>query len=192
MATDKKLKRELIEWGIIILIPLLLYLTGTHTEVIGQIQRVALIPDLLRPDIKIPLEEQADASYNFKIINSEGERIDFNDFKGKTVFVNFWATWCAPCIAEMPGIQNLYDEVGQEVVFVMISLDAESKKTWEFANKKGFSFPVYRMDTMIPQVYERQVIPTTYVIAPNGKIVSERHGMAKYDSDEFRDFLLGL
>ncbi|MDA1120763.1 MAG: TlpA disulfide reductase family protein [Bacteroidetes bacterium] len=169
-----------------------MYLTSTHTEVIGQIQRVVLIPGLLRPDIEILPEDQADASYDFKIINSGGELIDFNKFHGQTVFINFWATWCAPCIAEMPGIQNLYDEVGQEVVFVMISLDAEPQKTWEFANKKGFSFPVYRMGTMIPQVYERQVIPTTYVIAPNGKIVSERHGMAKYNTDSFRDFLLAL
>jgi len=192
MKISKKFKRELIEWGAIIAVPLTLYLTGTHTEVIGQIQRVVLIPGLLQPDIEIPLEEQADASYDFNIINAKGDRTDFNDFKGKTVFVNFWATWCAPCIAEMPGIEALFEDVGSKVEFVMISLDTDPGEAWEFADKKGFSFPVYRMGTRIPSVYEHRVIPTTYVIAPNGKIVSEHHGMAKYNTDSFRDFLLSF
>ncbi len=190
--SKKKLKRELIEWTIIIAIPLGLYLTGTHTVVIGNIQRVVLMTGIFAPDVDIPLSKQKDASYDFKLTNQEGERLNFADFKGKTVFVNFWATWCAPCIAEMPDIQNLYDKTGQEIEFVMISVDNEPDRTWNFADKNGFTFPIYRRGSLIPDVYERQVIPTTFVISPEGKIVAERHGMAKYDTEEFRDFLVGL
>ena len=110
----------------------------------------------------------------------------------KLQVINFWATWCAPCIAEMPDIQSLYQKTGDQVEFVMISLDNTADKTWNFVDTKGFDFPVYRLSSRIPEVYERQVIPTTYVISPDGKIVAERHGMAKYDTDEFREFLVGL
>ena len=132
------------------------------------------------------------ASYDFVLETKEGEKVRFDEFRGKTVFINFWATWCAPCIAEMPDIQGLYDKVGDKVEFVMISVDAQPEKTWNFAENKGFTFPVYRRASLIPAVYEREVIPTTFVLSPDGKIVAERHGMAKYDSDDFREFLLAL
>ncbi len=192
VESRKKLKRELIAWGLIIAIPPGLYLTGTHTVVIGNIQRVVLMTGLFTPDIDIPPDKQKEAAYDFKLTNRNGERLDFAEFKGKTVFMNFWATWCAPCIAEMPDIQNLYDKTGNEVVFVMISVDNEPDRTWNFADKKGFTFPIYRRGSLIPDVYERQVIPTTFVISPEGKIVAERHGMSKYNTDEFREFLTGL
>jgi len=190
--TKKSLKRELIEWGLIIAIPLGLYLTGTHTIVLGSIQRVVLMSGIFTPDFDIPESDQKNASYDFKLTNQQGERLDFSKFKGKTVFLNFWATWCAPCIAEMPDIQNLYDKTRSDVEFVMISVDSDPQKTWGFADKKGFTFPIYRRSSLIPEVYERQVIPTTFVISPEGKIVAERHGMAKYDTEEFREFLVGL
>ncbi len=190
--TKKKLKRELIEWALIIAIPLALYITGTHTTVIGGLQTVVLMTGIFTPELDIPPSEQKDASYDFKLINQQDEQLDFSELKGKTVFVNFWATWCAPCIAEMLDIQNLYDKMGDEIEFVMISVDNEPQRTWDFANKKGFTFPVYRRNSLIPEVYERQVIPTTFVISPEGKIVAERHGMAKYDTEEFRKFLVGL
>ena len=188
----KNIKRELIEWGIIIAIPLGLYLSGTHTAVIGNIQGIILMTGIFTPDYDIPLTDQKDASYDFRLINQAGEKLDFAEFKGKTVFVNFWATWCAPCIAEMPDIQKLYEQTGDQVEFVMISVDNEADRTWNFANTKGFTFPVYRRNSLIPEIYERQVIPTTFVISPEGKIVAERHGMAKYNTEEFRSFLLQL
>ncbi len=192
MKSKKKLRRELIEWGLVLGIPLILYLTGSHATVLGFIQRGILWTGIFRPSISIPAEEQLTASYDFKLTDQEGQRLDFEEFRGKTVFLNFWATWCAPCIAEMPDIQNLYDKAGDKVEFVMISVDNTADKTWKFVDKNGFDFPVYRMSSLIPKVFERQVIPTTYVISPEGKIVAERHGMAKYDTDEFREFLVGL
>ncbi|MEQ9425814.1 MAG: TlpA disulfide reductase family protein [Cyclobacteriaceae bacterium] len=188
----KNIKRELIEWAVIIIIPLTLYLTGTHTEVIGQIQRVVLMPGFLTPDIEIPVEDQLTASYDLKLTDKEGQQIGFEKFQGKTVFMNFWATWCAPCIAEMPDIESLYRELGDNVEFVMISIDNDPQKARDFIDKKGFTLPVYRQASRMPAVYERTVIPTTYVISPEGKIVAERHGMAKYNTSEFKEFLLSF
>lgn len=190
----KSLKRELIEWGVFLGIIAGLYLTGLHTEVLGFLQRGILKTGLIKPDMESDIEDLPEASYDLKLINENGEVVDLAEFKGKTIFINLWATWCPPCIAEMPEIQNLYEDVNnnQNIVFAMISLDDEAEKTWKFIENKGYTFPVYRLATNLPQAYSSQSIPTTFVISPQGKIAATHRGMASYDNNKFREFLLSL
>lgn len=190
----KSLKRELIEWGIFLGIIATLYLTGLHTDVIGFLQRGVLKTGLIKPDMETEMEDLPAASYDLKLMNESGEILDFQQLKGKTIFINFWATWCPPCIAEMPEIQNLYEDVkkNQDIVFAMISLDDEPEKAWQFVEKKEYSFPVYRLASNLPSVYSSQSIPTTFVISPEGKIAATHRGMASYDNKKFREFLLSL
>ena len=62
--------------------------------------------------------------YNFKVKDLNGKVIDFKTFKGKTLFLNVWATWCGPCRVEMPSIQKLYDKINNdEIVFIMLAVD---------------------------------------------------------------------
>jgi len=168
-----------------------LYITGLHTEAIGMLQRVILSSHIMTANI-IDEEDQVNADYQFKLRDTEGDIVDFSTLEGKTVFINIWATWCPPCIAEMPDIQDLYEKVNHEVVFVMISQDKDFETAKKFVSKKGFNFPIYQLATPLPGVYYSQSIPTTFVIAPNGKIVSKTTGMAKYDTEGFREFLEGL
>ncbi|MDB5262341.1 MAG: alkyl hydroperoxide reductase [Adhaeribacter sp.] len=113
--------------------------------------------------------------------------------KGKVIFMNFWATWCPPCIAEMPNIQSLYEKVKSEnIAFVMVSLDDDPAKAQKFINRKKFTFPVYTPNGALPPVYAGQVIPTTFVISPDGRIVARKDGMADYDNQEFREFLQNM
>jgi thiol-disulfide isomerase/thioredoxin len=186
----KTYKRELIEWTILVVVGLTLYLTGWHTEVIGQLQRVVLATGVMKPDT----EENPDknASYDFRLVNMGGRMVEFSEFQGQTVFLNFWATWCPPCIAEMPDIQDLYEKKGNDVAFVMISLDEDPDKARRFIERKGFDFPVYFPSSRLPSVYPHRTIPTTYVISPEGKIALSQSGMAKYDTEGFRKFLDGL
>lgn len=186
----KSYKRELIEWTILVVVALTLYLTGWHTEVIGQLQRVVLATGIMTPDTEE--DPTNNASYDLRLVNMGGRQIDFEVFKGQTVFLNFWATWCPPCIAEMPDIHDLYEKKGEEVAFVMISLDEDPDKARRFIERKGFDFPVYFLASSLPDVYDPRSIPTTYVISPEGKIALSQHGMAKYDTDGFRQFLDGL
>lgn len=187
-----KIKREIIEWIVMIVVFLGLYLTGMHTQVIGTIQRVILAPGLIKPEILYE-EDQLNVSYDFKLLDAQGKTVSFEEFKGKTIFLNLWATWCPPCIAEMPDINDLYGKMDlNEVVFVMISRDDDFQKALNFTKKKEYDFPVYSLATRMPQVFESNTIPTTFIISPEGKIVAVRKGMAKYDSEEFRNFLIGL
>ncbi len=184
-----KLNKEVREWIIMLSVIGVLFFTGWYKDVAGFLQRGLLETGIMEPSI---LEDTRMAAYNFQLINEDGRTINFSEFKGKTIFMNFWATWCPPCIAEMPDIHDLYKKVDSDVVFVMVSVDEQHEKAMHFVEKKGFDFPIYFLNSGLPNTYETNSIPTTYVISPDGEIVAEQHGLSKYDTEEFRSFLLSL
>lgn len=193
MKKKKTLRRELIEWSAIIGIFALLFFTGLHTTVIGSIQRIVLYTGILQP--KTLPESSTPASYAFTLQNEKGELIHMDGFRNKVVFINIWATWCPPCIAEMPDIQSLYNRMKEDnisVEFIMLSVDEDPEKAFAFSKKRGYTFPVYTSTGKMPDVYQSSAIPTTFVISPEGYIVARREGMAKYNTKKFRQFLEDL
>ncbi len=193
MAKKKSLKQNSFEWALILGIPAILYLTGLHTEVIGRIQQGMLYTGLIRPEISLPEDKQVKADYDLSLLSLDGNLIHLSDYKGKVIFLNLWASWCPPCVAEMPNIHELYKKTDNEdVVFFMVSLDDTAEKASEFIKKYGYTFPVYLPAGYIPDVFRSPTIPTTFIISPDGKIVSKREGMAQYDTPAFRSFLKGL
>lgn len=190
----KGFKRELIEWGLILSVIGFLYFTGLHVPVIGNLQRVLLWTGLMNPDTEVVQSDQKSANYNLPLLTLDGKNSSLADFKGETIFLNFWATWCPPCIAEMPNIQSLYDELSEEknIRFVMVSLDEDHQKATNYIDRKDYTMPVYFLNGRKPGSYNSTVVPTTYVISPEGNIVLERRGMANYHSEEFKQFLLNL
>lgn len=188
MKKKKSVKREIIEWAIFLGILGFLFGTGLHTPVFGFIQGLILKTGIMQPSIDA--SDKVAADYNFVLMDAEGQRVPFTEFEDKVVFVNFWATWCPPCVAEMPDIHDLYREMdGKEIEFVLISLDDDFEKAKNFVKKKDFDFPIYQMASSLPSVYESRAIPTTYVISPNGEIVVTKSGMAKYNTKKFKNFL---
>ena len=133
--------------------------------------------------------------YDFRIKDMQGNVIDFNKFKGKTIFINLWATWCGPCRVEMPSIQKLYDRVNHdEIVFVILSLDENKnhQKILNYISDRALTLPVYQPASSLPAVLDVPSIPTTFVIDPKGKIVSKKVGAANFDNEKFEKFLSGL
>ena len=191
MKKKKSIKKEIIEWAIFLGILGFLFGTGLHTPVFGFLQGLILKTGIIQPSIDESTTELAD--YNFVLIDKEGNRKSFTDYKGKVVFVNFWATWCPPCIAEMPDIHDLYTEMeSTDIKFVLIALDDDFQKAKNFVKKKEFDFPIYQLASPLPKVFESSAIPTTYVISPEGKIVVSKSGMAKYHTKKFKNFLKEL
>lgn len=130
--------------------------------------------------------------YNFKIKDLEGNVVDFSSFKGKTIFLNVWATWCGPCRIEMPSIQSLHDKVDNDnVVFVMLAVDERGHfdKVINYVKDKGFTFPVYVPHEYLPEQLMVRTIPTTFIINSKGKIESRETGAANYDTEKFLNFL---
>jgi thiol-disulfide isomerase/thioredoxin len=131
-------------------------------------------------------------NYNFSLNDLKGDVMDVNQLKGKTIFLNIWATWCGPCRVEMPSIQKLYDQVDHEkVLFIMLSVDRSQdlNKVKDFVNDKAYTFPVYMPAGSLPDQLQVGSIPVTFIIGPDGKIVSKLTGAANYDTPEFKGYL---
>ena len=126
--------------------------------------------------------------------SATGERINIAEPGDKFIFLNLWATWCPPCIAEMPSIQALKNKVTNKdgVVFLMADVDSDLKKSGAFMQKKNYTFDVYAPASTIPETLFSGTIPTTVIINKEGKIVFHHQGMADYDSEEMVKFLNDL
>ena len=189
MTEKRKTKRELIEWILLLSIVGIVYFGGWHTEVIGKVQQVVLSTGILSPQ-EVSTHEVA--SYDLLLEDMSGKQKELRDFENEVVFMNYWATWCPPCIAEMPDINNLYHEMKDSVSFVMISLDENEDKARDFIDRKKFDFPVYFLRSSVPNTYDIHSIPTTYVLSREGTIKYEVHGMSKYNTKKFRMTLSDL
>lgn len=128
------------------------------------------------------------SNYNWQLTDQDGMAFNFNETKGKVVFLNFWATWCPPCIAEMPSIEALYRDYKDKVVFVLVSNeDVETINT--FKNKNNYNFKVCSPVSKPPSNFQTRSIPQTYVIDKSGKIVMDKSGAANWNSDTVRAVL---
>lgn len=109
---------------------------------------------------------------DFGLYNLEGQYISLSEMLGSLVMLNFWATWCPPCVYEMPYIQQVYDEwLDKGLVVLAINVGESSSQVGQFMQDYGFSFPVL-LDTkqVIAQKYNIRGIPTTFFIDKNGVI----------------------
>lgn len=193
MAKDKKprvSKRDLIELGVIVVIFLVIYLTGSQAEVFGRVQGLILKTGIMNASVEE--DEATIANLNFSLTDINRNEIAMSSFRGKTVFINIWATWCPPCVAEMPGINKLHNRVASEdIVFIMISQDNSLDKAYNWVQKKEFDFDVYATSNL-PNQFRTGAVPSTFVISPEGELVLTKTGIANYDTRKFEDFLLGL
>ena len=123
--------------------------------------------------------------------DGEGNRIDVANQTGKVVFINFWATWCPPCIAEMPSIDKLYQQfkADERVVFVMVDVDNHYEKSKKFMADKKLSLPVHVPSGDIPEQWLGGAIPTTIILDKAGQIATKHEGMADYSRPEVADFI---
>lgn len=187
-------KKELVKWMVTIGIVAFLVITGLHKPIISGIQKAILATGIVQPDIEIEKSiSKKKIDLNVLLVNEQGAVVNLNDFKGKVLFINFWATWCPPCRAEMPGIQNLYEKFRtRDIAFVMVSSDRAFQSAIDYKKENGFSFPIYQLKSAMPVELESQVLPSTYVLNREGQIVVTETGMAKYDSDKFVAFITGL
>lgn len=126
--------------------------------------------------------------------DGNGKTIALNDLKGKVVFINFWATWCPPCITEMPSINELKAKFNgnENIVFLMVDVDGKHKKAQAFMDKRKFDLPVYVPHSEIPKEYLGGAIPTTIILDKNGAIAARIEGGRDYSAPEILNGLKKL
>src|SRR5688572_10374333 len=112
--------------GILVLIGIL-KITGALSSISYYANAALMKTGIMDANAEGDSEDAEKFDYNFTLKTLTGEAVDFNQFKGKVVFINLWATWCGPCRVEMPSIQELYNEIDKEKIqFVMLSLDRDA------------------------------------------------------------------
>ncbi len=148
---------------------------------------------LSRPDFPKNVLSIGKMARSGHITSTDGNRLLLSELEGKVVFLGFWATWCPPCKAEMPSVQNLYNTMKGEkdVVFLMVS-NEESHTVRDFMQKNRYDFPVWLTDSSLPAHLNVEAIPTTFIIDRKGDIVFAHTGAARWDDPVCADFLKKL
>ncbi|WP_318345825.1 TlpA family protein disulfide reductase [Flagellimonas baculiformis] len=181
-----KLSKEQISNAIWILALVLILFTpvGFHLRVwANKVIAATLSADVVEDEEQITLED-----YHWNLVDLEGKQIDFQSTKGKVAVVNVWATWCPPCVAELPSFVELYGDYKDKVVFAFVAND-EKAKVEAFLKKKGYGLPVYFQASEAPQELTGSTIPATYIISKSGKIVVDEKGAANWNSERTRALL---
>ena len=137
-----------------------------------------LLPDK-EPPAQAPETAQAPVQVpDFTVYDDSGTAYRLSDFLGKPIVLNFWASWCGPCKAEMPDIEACYQTYGDEIHFLIVNLTDGQSETLETASgfiaEQGYTFPVYYDTTMeAAYAYAISAIPATFFIDAQGNLVSQ-------------------
>lgn len=143
---------------------------------------------LFSPSVLIEEEQEHIAGYSWSLVQENGENFNFETLKGKVVLVNFWATWCPPCIAEMSSLQELYDDYNQKIEFVFVT-DDSFKTVNQFLKKNDYNLPIYRSVSNFNKIFEVKSIPRTFLVDKNGKIIIDKTGAANWNSETVREII---
>lgn len=165
----------------------LMIIPQTRMPIQVFIQRiVSFSPSEINKNERVTLK---DYHWNLNELNSG--IVNLSQSEGKVIIINFWATWCPPCVAEMPELQKLYDEFGEKVDFYFIA-NEKPETVNLFLEKKGFNLPVFLQIEKSPKELETSSLPTTFLISKNGEIVMRKTGAASWNSSSVHKVLEDL
>jgi thiol-disulfide isomerase/thioredoxin len=141
------------------------------------------------PGRRQPLEDAAmdePAEYDWSLTDLNEQPVPFSRFKRKTVFLNIWATWCRPCVGEMPSIASLSQNPrlkDKDIEFVCVSTDDSAARVNQFLRDKNWPMTVLRAQAL-PAVFQSDAIPATYLITPGGRVVASLVGANDWNTEE--------
>ncbi len=129
----------------------------------------------------------------FKLTDLQGDSVSMTDLHGKVVFLNIWATWCAPCREEMPSMEKLYEQLHGDKGFVMLAISQDTSSREEvmaYVKKHGYHFDVL-LDpkNAVAEAYNVSVVPETFIIDREGRIVAHHSGAFDWSQPAIRDAL---
>jgi thiol-disulfide isomerase/thioredoxin len=184
---NKKNLKKYISNGIFILIlALIIFVPSAKALVIQGLMKIGLF----NPDIQTE-KIATSPTLDLRFKDQNGNVVTLSELKGKVVFLNFWATWCPPCLAEMPSINKLYEQHkgNNDVVFIMIDADNNFAKANGYMKNRNYSMPVYQMASSVPEQLFAGSLPTTIVFDKQGRLSFKHEGAANYHSKKFVEFM---
>ena len=178
--------------GILIIGVAFFYFTEKGKSIKRRVRLELVGTGLIGPKNEPQTDKQTEFDYSGTFMDMEGNRVSLDQFKGKTLFINIWASWCGPCRIEMPYIHSLYDKLKDNgnIAFLMVATDNDFGKSKTFIQDKGYTFPVFHADEGLNSSLYTKAIPTTVVVSPEGKVIYYLNGTNNFDTDQFRNFLI--
>ncbi|KXS49428.1 MAG: alkyl hydroperoxide reductase [Halanaerobium sp. 4-GBenrich] len=120
---------------------------------------------------------------DFSLTNLNDQKVNLSDYRGQKVFLNFWASWCPPCRAEMPDLEKLNQKYGAEVAVLAVNIGESKSTAANFIMENKLNLPVLLdIDKKTAQNYLVRAIPTTYILNEDGIIVEKTFGALSYQS----------
>jgi len=146
------------------------------------------------PYFRVYEVEAGDVAPSFELRTEDGAGLSLRDYDGKWVLLNFWATYCGPCVAEMPSLNQLHQELsGRGLVVVGISIDEDAEAYRRFIARMGIKFPTARDPSgEVMRRYGTQLVPETYLINPQGTVVRKYVSWQDWSSPDIMNYLSSL
>ena len=179
-------------WGSIIFYAVIFFFVF-NTDAKSWVLRQVIATGVLDTGIKKDPPDKQPVNTSFSFSSPEGNTLTSSTLQGKVVFINFWASWCPPCRAEMPSLNSLYLTLKNDnrFVFLFVSEDDDRTKASEYLKKNNFSIPVYYRNQASTEMFSG-TLPTTIVLDKEGNIVMKHTGLAGYDNKKFISQLKSL
>ncbi|MFK8027607.1 MAG: TlpA disulfide reductase family protein [Gammaproteobacteria bacterium] len=138
---------------------------------------------------KVPNTEAS----NFTLMSAHGSDISLSDYEGKFVVLNFWATWCPPCVKEMPALNKLHNKLsGSSLEVVGVHVGPALATVKQFLKDKPVDFDILIDKNMSLSSWQVSGLPTTFLISPSGKVIYKATGEREWGSDEMVKFIRGV
>lgn len=128
-----------------------------------------------------------ESTFDFDFYDEKGNAFNTSSLRGKVVFINFWASWCPPCRAEFPSIEELYAKFkdSPDVYFLTVNEDKDFSIAKSYMSKEKYIIPFFKTNGAVPAELYTGSLPTTIVLDKNGNIRYKNEGFANYSSDKF-------
>jgi peroxiredoxin len=130
----------------------------------------------------------------FDLAGPDGKRVRLSDFLGKPLIVNFWATWCPPCRAEMPSIQRAWEQLqGEGIGVIAINVGEDADTIRQFTDRSPVTFPLpMDLDSRVVQSWPVRGLPTTFVVDPEGRLAYIATGEREWDDPDLLSLVRAL
>jgi thiol-disulfide isomerase/thioredoxin len=192
MNRSRKKLNAVLNIALVIALLLFLIVPDAKSWVMKQLINVGLFNARIQ---KEPVKKDSfDKRVDYAFIDAAGKPIGRDSLIGKIVFINFWATWCPPCRAEMPSLQSLYNKLRHDpdFVFLFVSEDESFEDAISYFRQRKFDMPLVRSTGEVPQALYTGTLPTTIILGRSGEVIYKHEGMANYNTSRFIEELTAL
>jgi thiol-disulfide isomerase/thioredoxin len=188
MATRKSIieiiKKNGLNAFLIIFTLVLLFSPQAKAWVLQQLLKTGFFNTEIRKNAATELDIYNQA---FELTSLNGVKLTAEALKGNVVFINFWASWCPPCRAEMPSLQALYNKLNgnKNIVFLFITEDDDVTKAAAYLQAQQLNLPVYIPASALPKEVFSGTLPTTVVLDKQGRVVLKHEGLGNFNTEAF-------